>query len=63
MLARVMLVAVDIILAGDHTGWEMSPDWRKNAPRKAGLQRVRLPGSGRQGCKSRKVEVLLPSIA
>jgi hypothetical protein len=29
----------------------------------AGLQRVKLPGSGRQGCKSRKVEVLLPSFA
>jgi hypothetical protein len=22
MLARMMLVAIDIVLAGDHTGWE-----------------------------------------
>jgi hypothetical protein len=29
----------------------------------AGQQRVEVPGSGRQGCRSRKVKVLLPSIA
>jgi hypothetical protein len=36
---------------------------KKCAVKGVGLQRVKLSGSGRQGCKSRKVEVLLPSIA